>query len=306
MKLRPVLVALLAATSSFASAADSDIEAALARPGNSISPDIADLIELAARHRVVVLGETHGKREPAALLVELMQGLHHNAGYSYVALEGHEDRQVFVDQYLAGVDDDRALRRTLLGPELAQVLVVARRLNREYPQRKSLRVLLIDGPSSWNVSTLEQTRDQRMFRHLRRVLDSDPAARILVYVGNSHTTENLQLLDGAEGPGHRQDEFVLPAFRVAHLLELYSKGSSLSVRTVDPQDPIGRALKGRFGQQRKRLFIRVDGTPLENVTGCIEPGGSWNAALRDAPVGKFVDYLVAFEGLTPTSELASP
>lgn len=269
------------------------------------SSDLAPLITLASRHRAVVVGEIHRKREPIALLRELMRRLYLEAGYTYLALEAQQDRQVQIDQFLSGTADEKVLGRTLYTRELTEIVLEARRLSQQHPEKRPLKVLLIDGPSAWNVSALEQTRDQRMFAHLRRVFDFDPAARVLVFVGNFHTTEGIQLLDGFEGPGHRMDAFVLPVFTLAHLLDLYLGGQSLSVRTIGPEDPLGRALSERFKKQ-ERLGIPVDGTALAALRGCLEPGGRWNEPVRHAPLGEVTDYLVAFPRWTPASPVPQP
>ncbi len=273
-----------------------------------LAPNSLDgLVSLAKKHRALVLGETHRKREPAQLLLDLIPRLYLEAGYRYVAIEGNEDRQVQVEQYLSsakgseilleGASEDDLLRRTLLHPMLADVVRLVRQLNTKHVNRPPIKVLLIDGPSSWNVSRLEQTRDQRMFAHLRRVYDLDSSARILVYVGNAHTTEGVQLLAGVEGPGHRFDAFTVQIYSVAHYLDLWLRGKSLSVRTVDPSDPIWATLRSYLGKS-KRLFFKVDGTVLSGERGAVSPHGSWHEAIREAKLGAIVDYIVAFPSLT--------
>jgi hypothetical protein len=152
-------------------------------------------------------------------------------------------------------------------------------------------VLLVDGPAAWNVSTLEQSRDQRMFGRVRRVLDDDPRAKVLLYVGNTHTSEGVRLKDLAEGPGHRADAIPIEIDPVAKLLDLYTGGKSLSVRTVGPDDPLGAMLKRRFPKMT-RLTIAVDGSALERSVNCLEPGGSFNEALRATPLGVVTDVVV--------------
>ena len=253
------------------------------------SDSLAPLVKAASARRVVVIGEVHEMAEPHQLVRELLPPLA-DAGFTHLALEGQEDRQVVIDQFLAGSLDAAGLEGSLLSSGLRGLVVQARQLG--------LRVLLIDGPSSWNVDTLEQTRDQRMFRHLRRVLDDQPRAKVLAVVGNSHVVKNVQLEVLAEGAGHVLDAHRLAAYRLGHFVTLYTKGEALLVRTVDPSDGLGRALAEPL-TRRSRLSSPVAGTSLAELPDSLNPNGSLNVGIRRERLGVLVDWVVAFRALTP-------
>lgn len=277
------------------------LESAAASPRLVVHDELGPLVDAARGNRAVVLGEVHGKKEPALLLVELFERLYREAGYRYLALESQEDWQPWVDQYMAGHDEERALR-VFPSAEMRRLLVLMKRLAREHPTAPP-RLLLVDGPSSWNVDRLEQTRDQRMFAHLRKVYDVDPAAKILLYVGNTHTVEGIQLETEAEGEGHRFGAHRIKTYPVAHLLDLWLEGKSLSVRTVDEGDPVGRALLPLLARKKAaRLVIPIDDSPLARQKGALEPGGSYNVALRDEELQVVTDWIVAFRRFSERSK----
>ncbi len=209
--LTPLLMCVLAV--------EPTIEAKVRAAAPDVSLDV--LIAEAATQRTVVLGETHRTDQPLHLLRALLPRLKAQAHFTHLAFEAQEDNQVAVDQFQAGFADAGVLERVAYTPLMSQVMQEAHQLG--------YRLMLIDGPSKWNVDTLEQTRDQRMFAHVRRVLDTQPAARVILFVGNTHTTEKLLMNRLAEGPGHRSDALRFQGYTVAHLLDLYTGGRSLSI-----------------------------------------------------------------------------
>ena len=254
------------------------------------STSIDQLVTAADSSRTVLVGDIHRTAEPFALFVDLTRALVPR-GYRVIAFEGQEDRQPQLDAFLSGKEAKDILKQTFLTAAQRELVVELKGMNDKSPSATPIRILLIDGPSYWNVSSLEQTRDQRMFRHLRKVLDEDPTAKVLAFVGNTHTTEGVQLQALVEGPGKKPDEFQIPSFPLGYYLSLWTQERNLSIRTVSGDEPIGKLALAQLKGQR--VIVSVDDSAMSKEVGCVNPGGFLAAALKDAPLGTFTDFIVA-------------
>lgn len=259
--------------------------------------DFPKLVSQAEQSRCVVLGESHGIVEHGRFLLRLCSELHERGGYNYLALEGCFDRQSYLDRYLEGESpSNELLKATYLAPNVWPVLEWAREQKLK-PSGSKLRVVLIDGPSHWNVSKLEQSRDQAMFSRVKTLLDGDPQARVLVYCGNGHTSKNVLLNDKAAGPRGQLDRFEIPSFTLAHYLNLWTEGQTLSVRAVDSYDPIFEKLprKMRSGDP---FLLKLSSSPWAEERGLLKPGGAIHEAVREKQAGELADFLAIFCKLT--------
>jgi hypothetical protein len=158
------------------------------------SADVAAIVERAASHRVLLIGEIHGTAETPAAVADLAQQMATVENPLIVGLEIWRGEQAAIDRFLgsAGTYEDRA---QLLASEF---------WTRDYQDGRSseamvelldrLRALALKAPVSVVAFDADPSadpdgaaRDQAMAERLAEALDAEPEARALVLAGNFHT-----------------------------------------------------------------------------------------------------------------------
>ncbi len=158
------------------------------------SAEVDAIVERAAAHRVLLIGEIHGTAESPAAVADLAEQMATVERPLIVGVEIWRGEQAAIDRFLdsAGTFEDRA---ELLASEF---------WTRDYQDGRSseamvelldrLRALALKAPVSVIAFDADPpvdpdgaARDQAMAERLAKALDADPEARALVLAGNFHT-----------------------------------------------------------------------------------------------------------------------
>jgi hypothetical protein len=158
------------------------------------SAEVVAIVERAASHRLLLIGEIHGTAEVPAAVADLAQQIAAVERPLIVGLEIWRGEQAAIDRYLdsAGTYEDRAqllagefwTRDYQDGRSSVAMVELLDRL-RALALKSDLSVVAFDEDP---VADLDgAARDKAMAERLSRALDAEPEAFALVLAGNFHT-----------------------------------------------------------------------------------------------------------------------
>jgi len=213
---------------------------------------LAELPEVLAERRVVVVGERHALVEPVEFVKYLVSRTGEGIGFTHLCAELSVSDQESIDQYMNGDDAAmEALAARLTGlpgitAEYLSVFTYVREHNRKQPE-SAVMVRLIDVKAPVR-STAEEARDQHMFEHVQAILEENPRNRVLVHVGASHA-----VTCGSIGePSEKGGRVYLPT--LGNLLVNAYVGEVVSVNVLSESDPVWPALRRRLGREEATAF----------------------------------------------------
>ena len=163
-----------------------------------------EVIERAsAARRLVFVADVPSATAPKELVASAIERLAKGSGLDVVALEIDSSEQPYIDQYLSTPTEDASL--LLSRPRIThesegvsrayiEVLRAVRRMNDQLGPDQQIRIVALD-LAGWPPAGAESPseaaqhfgqRDSVMFDNISRVLDLDPKARVLFFVGGLH------------------------------------------------------------------------------------------------------------------------
>jgi hypothetical protein len=170
---------------------------ALALPAHGFaeaSAEVTAIIERAAGHRVLLIGEIHGTQQVPAVVADLARQIAAVERPLIVGLEIWRGEQQAIERYLdsAGTWEDRALllasefwtRDYQDGRSSGAMVDLLDRL-RALALKSDVSVVAFDEDPVANLDGA--ARDKAMAERLSRALDAEPQALALVLAGNFHT-----------------------------------------------------------------------------------------------------------------------
>ncbi len=208
-------------------------------------PPLAELLEAARAHQVVLVGDVHPAAAPKRLVADLLRLLHAQDLVDAVALEVPMTQQLAIREYLASdpEDVDILLEHPLLlrshwgeSREFLEIYRTVWRLNRVSEGGRALQILAVDAPRGPPAASSRRAalaryvnRDAIMELKIRRWLENHAGGRILVFVGDLHTLKGVEANLDVEGEFAR---LVPLATRLDRLLdgEVFAAFSDASVR----------------------------------------------------------------------------
>jgi hypothetical protein len=240
-------------------------------------PRVVDAVDgLAAAfdgHHIVAIGETHGNRQLAAFLQELVGDERIRSRTHILAVEVGRTAQPAIDAYLAGHTHDEDLLAALrdatfsdtgaADPATLELYRAVRDANESSPL-EPWRILAVDSALSWDSvrdpGDLESfDREADMAANLGRVVDDNQTA--LWVVGGAHLT-----------PGSFSvPDRPTPVGSARGLLDSTHPGATYVT-----------TLYTGFGQRTTQLESRLGSVPSPSV---LEIAGSWLADLSDLELG---------------------
>ena len=160
---------------------------ALSTAGNNLFPPADYLRSKLQQNDIVFLGTTHKKPEILIFIAELIPTLE-KYDVSHVGLEIPSDQQEKIDVFMKTGNglEDIELHTQIDSPEYRHLFQVFRKSGGPTP-------VAIDLPKSMYNGTV--SRDEWMARSLLIVLNRNPSAKILVFVGSLHTLKKLEWED---------------------------------------------------------------------------------------------------------------
>jgi hypothetical protein len=162
------------------------------------------IIEAAAgAHRLLFVADVPSASAPKELVASVIEKLAKGNGLDVVALEVDSDEQPYIDRYLSTPQEDASIlmaRPRLLHEDegisrsYLEVYRAVRRMNDELGADRQIRIVALD-LAGWPPATSESPseaarrfgqRDSVMYSNITPVLDADPKARVLFFVGGLH------------------------------------------------------------------------------------------------------------------------
>ena len=172
-------------------------------------PVIESLVDAAAEHAVIILGDVHPAAAPKLALTELVPALRARGFLDLVALEVPMTQQPAIRAYLASDPEDvqilldhPLLLRAHWGAsqEYLAIYRTVWALNHDPRPDSPIEILAIDSPRGPPAvgSTREAlerfvNRDALMELRLRRWREGAPDKRVLVFVGDLHTLKDVEV-----------------------------------------------------------------------------------------------------------------
>lgn len=238
---------------------------------SNASTGIDLIVRAAAAHRLVFVADVPSATAPKELVTSVIERLAKGTGLDVVALEVDAAEQPNIDRYLATTKEDASL--LLSRPRLTHedegvsrayidVFRAVRRMNDQLGPDRQIRIVALDLPG-WPPAAAESPseaarqfgqRDSAMYSAIAPVLDADPKARVLFFVGGFHVLKSSTGIVQTGGT-----KTVEATWLASRLMKLY------------PQDVYS---------------ILVDATPLRIPSAAVSAyrGTAAGSVLRDAGI----------------------
>lgn len=158
---------------------------ALAPPPGPVTEALSTIRRLAAGQRVVILNESHAASRHRAFLEHLLRGLRAD-GFTHLAAE-----TFFTEGLPTRATEPVGARHGyyLRDPVFAEAVRVALLLGYELAAYEQPVHLRSQDPLS---AAVARSREESQAETLTRLLEEDPAARVMVYVGYGHLREDRE------------------------------------------------------------------------------------------------------------------
>jgi len=152
------------------------------------------ILTQAKQNQVIIFGEDHLVEMDNYFVGDLLERLQQQ-GYQHLMVELPEKYQNTVEQFMEGRIEGEELLETInlrIYPDFLYLLTQAKDAGMK------VHCMDVNDPSNRNISE-DKNRDKEMAKNIERLMDKEPQAKIVIFVGAAHAWEDSYLTPPSKG-----------------------------------------------------------------------------------------------------------